>query len=99
MQATIDEIRKEMLKLSQERVPEDELNMVKNYILGQGLNLLDGPFAKIHLLRDIYSKGSNIANYEKNIATVKNINSDDLIRLAVQYLDFDNYTTVLTGDI
>ena len=42
--ATIDEVYKEMKKLRENLVEEEELKLVKNYMLGALLGDVDGPF-------------------------------------------------------
>ncbi|MEZ4983909.1 MAG: insulinase family protein [Saprospiraceae bacterium] len=40
--ATLSEIRQELLRLCEEPVPEEELTMVQNYLMGSYLSMVDG---------------------------------------------------------
>ena len=94
---TISEIKKELDELSTSRVPEHELAMVRNYVLGQTLHLLDGPFAKIQLVKKIRSKNQGLDEFDKNIHEIKHIDAERLRNLARNYLDPNSLTTVLAG--
>ncbi|MFX8581904.1 hypothetical protein ABTM27_20835, partial [Acinetobacter baumannii] len=56
--ATIEEVYKEMKILQEELIEEDELHLVRNYMMGSILGDLDGPFQiisrwKTYILNDL----------------------------------------------
>jgi predicted Zn-dependent peptidase len=99
IEPTIDEIHKEIDILKTEPVDDKELNMVKNYILGQSLNLIDGPFATAQLIKSLYIKNLDAEDFQKNINTIKNMTSQTIINLANKYLDISQFSYVIVGGI
>ena len=78
-------------------MPPEELEMVRNYLLGQSLHLLDGPFAKGELIKNLISKNRTIDDFNAAIAKFKKIQSDEIREMAQRYLSEESFITVLTG--
>lgn len=97
MEPTLTEINKEMEKLREELVPESELETVRNYLLGQTLHLLDGPFAKGELMRSLLSNDLSISDYDKSVAHAQRITAKEIRLMARKYLNPKDYMTVLAG--
>ncbi len=97
IEPTLNEIKIEMQKLRSEKIPTAELEMVKTYILGQSLHLLDGPFAKGHLIKKLQAKNLTMEDYKQHIAQLKNITTEDIYEMAQKYLDPEDYSVVLAG--
>ena len=93
----IDEILKEVSILGREPVKNDELETVKNYMLGNLVRSLDGPFALVDNFRSLYEFGlKNDFNYlleEK----IKNITADEIMELVNRYYKIDDLTIVTAG--
>ena len=94
---TIDEIHKEINILKSNKIGDDELNMVRNYLLGQSLNLIDGPFATAQLVKSLKAKELNMDRFELAIEEIKSIDAQRLMDLSHQYLNTDSFTQVLVG--
>ena len=94
---TISEVKKEINDLRENLIQKDELEMVRSFILGQTLHLLDGPFAKIELMKNLKINHLTVSDYDKHIGVVKNIDADRIRELANQYLDPDSFSTALAG--
>ena len=71
IEPTITEIHAEIKRLQTEPVPDHEFNMVKNFMLGQILHLIDGPFASGQLIKNIYAKELDIEHFNKHITGIK----------------------------
>jgi len=97
IEPTLLEIEKEMRLLREELVPDEELTMVKSYILGQSLHLLDGPFAKGELVKNLKVKGRTFSDFDQSIKTIKRTSAEEIRDLAQRYLDRNVYTVVLAG--
>lgn len=97
IEPTLEEIKKEINTLKTDIIPEAELSMVRNYILGQTLHLIDGPFATAQLVKSLISKNLTPQTFENNISAFKNIQSSELIEAANKYLNYDDFVTVLVG--
>jgi predicted Zn-dependent peptidase len=71
--------------------------MVKNYLLGQSLNLIDGPFATAQLVKSLRAKGLELDRFQLAIEEIKDIDEQGLMDLSRQYFNTDIFTTVLVG--
>jgi predicted Zn-dependent peptidase len=96
-EATLREIYAEMTRLQQESVPDHELEMVRNYLLGMLLNGIDGPLNTSDLLRSYVVDGLPTNAYNVLTDTIKHITAPDLQALAQQYLNPADYSVVLVG--
>lgn len=86
-EATIEEVYKEMKALREERVGEEELLLVRNYMMGGILGDLDGPFQIIARWKNIVLNGLNEQYFYNSINTIKTISAEEIQALAQQYLD------------
>ncbi|WP_240154990.1 pitrilysin family protein [Chitinophaga sp. Cy-1792] len=84
-EATITEIYKEMEKLQQEIVPQEELDLVKNYMIGSILGDLDGAFQIIQRWKNLILNDLDENYFYNNINTIKTISAEELQHLAKQY--------------
>jgi predicted Zn-dependent peptidase len=90
-QATIDEIYKEMAILQNELIEEDELSLVRNYMIGSLLGDLDGPFQIIGRWKSYILNGLDEAYFNKAIETIKTVTAEELQSLAKKYLNKENF--------
>lgn len=89
--ATIEEVYKEMKILRETLVEEEELKLVKNYMLGALLGDLDGPFQimgrwKTYILNDL-----NADYFYNTIKVVREIQPEQLKALANIYLKEEDF--------
>jgi zinc protease len=85
-QATLDEIRKEIVTLQTEKVSEEELTKVKNYMLGRLLENTDGPFDMLERYKTLYYHNLPINYYDQYIADIKSTTTEEITKLAQKYL-------------
>lgn len=85
-EATISEIYKEMKDLRDELVDDEELLLVKNYMIGGVLGDLDGPFHIIARWKNIVLNGLEDDYFYQSIKTIKEVSAEDLKDLANKYL-------------
>ncbi len=95
--AALEEIYKEINLLRTELIDEEELDLVKNYLLGAHLKSLDGPFAIADKFKGIMVYGLDYSYYDLFLDTVKNITSERLLELAKTYLDPDSLFELVVG--
>ncbi len=93
--AAIAEIYKEINLLKTEPIPESELSLVRNYLLGNFLGSLENAFAHADKFKNIHFYGLGYDYYENYLETVKTITSNQLQSLANQYLNNDFYEVVV----
>ena len=97
VEPTLNEIKYEFERLKNEEVPLEELNLVKNYLLGQLLKSADGPNAMMDLYMNVQLHGLGFDYFENLMKRVNEINSKDLMRIANKYLDFEKFTIITAG--
>jgi predicted Zn-dependent peptidase len=85
-EATITEVYKEMEELRNELVDDEELLLVRNYMIGSILGDLDGPFHIINRWKTIILNGLPEDFFYKQINTIKTVSAEELQQLANKYL-------------
>jgi len=89
--AAIAEIYKEMKRLQDEPVGEDEMQLVRNYMMGSILGDLDGPFHIIARWKN-YVLNELDGNYFYNaINTIRTVSPEELQQLAKKYLNPEKF--------
>lgn len=95
-EAAVEEIYKEMKRLITEPAPEDELNLVRNYLIGNTLAGLDGSFRVIRRWKRLILSGLDEDYFYNTIKTIKTISAEELQQLAQKYFtDEDFYEVVV----
>lgn len=84
--ATIKEVHHEMKRLRDELVDEEELDLVKNYMMGVLLGDVDGPFQVCARWKNYILHGVDDKYFQKTIDTIRTIDSKEIQRLANEYL-------------
>lgn len=87
----IQEIYKEMDILKNELVSEDELNLVKNYLLGSILSSIDGSFQIMQRWKSLILNGFDEQRFNNNIEIYKHIQASELQTLAQTYFVQDSF--------
>ena len=95
--AAVRAIFSEMKKLREKLVPEEELSMVRNYILGMMLNGLDGPINSSDMVRNQIVENQSPEHFEALVETVRSISAEALQALANQYLQPKDFWVVTVG--
>jgi zinc protease len=91
------EIEKEVNLLKTELIPEEELSLVRNYMLGSLLGSLENVMSHADKFKNIYFAGLGYDYYDYYTETIKTITAERLKDLANQYLDFDGFYRVIAG--
>ena len=95
--SALEEIYKEINILRTDLIADEELDLVKNYLMGTYLKSLDGPFALADKFIGIKVYDLDYSYYDKYIKTLKDITSEELLALAKQYLDPDSMYELVVG--
>ncbi|HMR85018.1 MAG TPA: insulinase family protein, partial [Niabella sp.] len=85
-EATISEVYKEMDILRNEPVENDELMLVKNFMMGSILGDLDGPFQMIARWKNIILNDLDSDFFNRYISNIKSITASELQETADKYL-------------
>lgn len=99
VEPTLKEITNEMLTLQNELVSVDELETVKSYLMGEFLRDFDGPFALSGSFKAINDFALDYAFYENYLSILRTISAEEIMRLAQQYLNPDDFYTVVAGSM
>ncbi|OWK70537.1 pitrilysin family protein [Pedobacter sp. AJM] len=91
------EIYKEIELLKNELVREEELMLVKNYMLGSMLGSLENVFSHADKFKNIHLFGLGYDYYENYIKKVKSITAEEIRSLANQYFNLEDFTEVVVG--
>lgn len=94
---TLDEIYSEFEKLQTKPVSDSELELVKNYINGNLLNLMNGPFNSIELMRLIAIYGQNLDFFNYFMEEIHRIDAKKIQQIAQKYLLKEDFTLVIVG--
>lgn len=85
-EAAVDEVYKEMKRLREEAIDEEELLLVKNYMMGINLGDVDGPFHVISRWKSLILNGLDENYFYDSMNTIKNITAHELQELSNKYL-------------
>jgi zinc protease len=96
-EATITEIYNELERLKTDLVPEDELERVKNYMLGEFLRHSDGPAAMMESFKNIWFNHLKDSYYSDFIAAIHRLTAEDLRSIAQTYFVKDKMVEVIAG--
>ncbi len=86
LEAAVKEIYHEMEQLCANPVDDEELLLVKNYLLGGLLGDLDGPFSIMRRWRSLILNGFDATQFYNNVRIYKAITPAELQLLAQKYL-------------
>ncbi len=89
--ATVEEVYKEMKLLRDGVIQEDELKLVKNYMMGSILGALDGPFQIISRWKNIILNDMDESYFYNQIKTIKLIQAEEIQQVAKKYLNPEEF--------
>lgn len=95
--AALNEIYFEIERLRKELIPNAELELVKNYMLGSILKSIDGPFQLSSKWKNYLKYGLGIDAHHNLIHKIKTITPERLKELAQQYLQKQDLVQVTAG--
>jgi predicted Zn-dependent peptidase len=90
-EATVAEVYKEMEELRNEAVDNEELQLVRNYMMGSILGDLDGPFQILNRWKNIILNDLDESYFYNQIETIRTVSADELQSLANKYLRPENF--------
>ncbi|MBI9069001.1 MAG: insulinase family protein [Salinivirgaceae bacterium] len=93
----VDEIFKEISKLKTEEVSQNELNLVRNYMMGEMLQMFDGPLSISEAFKGVVEYNLDFSYYKKMKESILNITAVELQNLANKYFNLDSFVTVVAG--
>ena len=94
----IDEINAELRTLREERIPQHELNTVKQYMLSDLAKSLDTPFSIASTIANRWLHGTYPEYFNRQVEAINNVTPDDLIETARRYYTDDNTFLAIACD-
>lgn len=89
--AAIAEVYKEMKRLQDEPVGDDEMQLVRNYMMGSILGDLDGPFQIIARWKNYILNNLDDKFFYNSIQTIRTVSPEELQQLAKKYLNPEEF--------
>jgi predicted Zn-dependent peptidase len=97
VEATRREIFSEISRLQDELVPPAEMDMLRNYLMGACLSMVDGPFNWAETVRTLLSEGLPLSAFAELVDTILHIQPRQLQELARRYLQTSDCWEVIVG--
>lgn len=93
----IGEVHREMLRLQSELIPDDELRMVRNYMIGEICRNYESAFSLTDAYIFMEHLGLPLTHLEQTIDAIRTTDAPRLQQLAQRYLHPDLLHTVVVG--
>lgn len=90
-EATIEEVYKEMKLLREVLIDDEELSLVRNYMIGGILGELDGPFHIMAKWKNIILNNLDEKYFYDSVDAIKNTGAEELKELANKYLQPERF--------
>jgi zinc protease len=90
-EATVEEVYKEMKLLREELVDDEELLLVRNYLIGTILGDLDGPFQIMGRWKNIILNKLDEKYFYESVHIIKTITAEEIRELAKKYLNPEDF--------
>lgn len=95
--AALEEIGKELRRLCDEQIPDNELALVKNHLCGEIMRSLDGPWALAESVIEDLQCGLTESYAETLFSALKSITAEQLQQMAQKYFHPQSMTSVTVG--
>jgi len=95
LDATLKEIYEQMDILCQEKIGKKELNMVKNYLTGNFLNMIDGPLNVSTVAKTLKLVNLPFSAFEAWLEGIIQTNAEDIREVAQKYLSKNDMIEVV----
>lgn len=96
--AALEEIHKEAEILKTETVSEEELEKVKNYMVGQFLTTVTHCYGLADRFKSLWINGNSFETLEKNLNKMQQTEANQIREMARKYLNLDQAIIVFSGN-
>ena len=94
-QKVIGAIEQEVRKLQTILIPDDELDMARNYLMGHLMTQIDGPFSTLDFIKSLKIEFLEDSSFKGMVDTIQQITPERLRELAITYLNLDKWATIV----
>ncbi len=95
--AAIAEVYKEMDLIKTVPIDDEELTIIKNYMMGGLLRATDGPYNRINVIKNMVMSGLTTSYFDGLANAIKTVSSARLMELANKYFDYETMQEVVCG--
>lgn len=93
----ITEIYKEINLLATEAISADELEVVRNYLIGQMLGRFSSSFDLIDRFRAVHHSGLDFDFYMKKLSFLREFTAEDILKIGEKYFSNPPFVEVVVG--
>ena len=93
----IQEVYIEINRLSTELVLEDELEILRNYLVGQMLSKFSSSFDLMDRFKSVHHSGLDLSYYHQKLDYLKKVTPQDLLRIGQTYFSNPPFIEVSVG--
>jgi zinc protease len=98
LEKTLEGIYYEMELLATKKIESDELDMVRNYLSGNFLNMIDGPFKVAGMSKVVALNDLDLDFYRNLMHRIHTVTADELLILARKYFVKENMQEIIVGN-
>lgn len=98
VQPTLEAIKEEITILQNERTDEEEMQMVKNYVMGSFMTTVDGPFKTSEVLKTLVIADLDFDYLHDFLDQIQSVSALEIQDLANKHLNIDSMYQVTVGD-
>lgn len=96
-EATVTEIWKEIVRLQEEEVGDDEMTLVRNHLMGEIARMFDGPFSVAEAIKGIIDYEAGEDYYTRFAETVRTITPSRIKELFNTYFNREQAYEIIAG--
>ncbi|GBU07185.1 peptidase M16 [Bacteroidales bacterium] len=96
-QPLIDEVHIEISRLQNEFITIEELDMVRNYMLGDFVRNLDGIFSLSDLYISMYANDLPETYFSKQVEDIQSVSKEDIMEMAQKHLKKEEIYIIIAG--
>jgi zinc protease len=93
----IAEVYHEIEKLQHEPIPEEEVETVRNYLIGNLLSNFSSSFELISRFKSIHQAGLDFEFYKNQLEYIKNFRPEEIQAIGKKYLKRENMVEIIVG--
>jgi predicted Zn-dependent peptidase len=82
-----------------EKIPSNELELARNYMMGSFIRNSDGPLAMADRFKSVHFSGLGYSYYDYYLGCINKSTSDDLLKMAKTYFDLSKAVEIVAGKI
>lgn len=99
VEKVIEEVKNEVDRMKNEKAGRDELEMVKNYMIGDICRAYENALSISDAWIYVLTAGVDMDFYDRSVKSIRNISEERIMELANKYLDWDSMLEVVAGNI